>query len=93
MAAVDDSKTRRYERHVFSRAIEYVVPPGDAKKVIKGYAINISEAGLCFASTNVINEGQEIGIKTELPVLHRRGVVIWSRKIDETLYKAGLRFL
>ena len=93
MAAVDDSKKRRYERHAFSRAIEYVAPPGDAKRVIKGYAINISEAGLCFASTDVIKEGQEIGIKTELPVMHRKGIVVWSRKIDETLYKAGLRFL
>jgi hypothetical protein len=89
--AAEDREKRRHDRYPFSRAIEYVPVPD--KKVLKGFAVNISEAGLCFASSYSFEKGQQIGIRTKLPVLHQEGVIVWSYKIDETLYKAGVKFV
>lgn len=92
----DGSKKRRHIRHTFTHAIEYVSDSeGDEEvlKVSKGYAINISESGLCFASADVIRKGQKIRISTSLPVPYQTGIVVWSSMLEESLYKAGIEFV
>ncbi len=91
MATVGEGKKRRHERFVLSRAIKYVSAPEGGNQVLQGYVVNISEAGLCFVSNGAVSEGQEIRIRTELPFFHQKGVVVWSSKIDDTLFKAGLQ--
>jgi len=90
MATVEENKKRRHERFVLSRAMKYVSRLEGNDRLQQGYIINISEAGLCFVSKTAVSEGQEIGIRTELPFFHQKGVVVWSSKIDDSLYKAGL---
>lgn len=87
----EDRHKRRHERYPFSRAIEYV-PACEQRKTLTGYAVNLSESGICFASSSMLEQGQEIRIKTRLPISHQAGIVIWNVKIAETLYKAGVRF-
>jgi hypothetical protein len=92
----DESKKRRHERHTFTHAIEYVSDSESTEEVLRvsrGYAINISESGLCFASADIIREGQKIRISSSLPVPYQTGIVVWSSMIDDTLYKAGLEFV
>ncbi len=87
----EDRHTRRHERYPFSRAIEYA-PESEQKRILTGYAVNLSESGICFASSSMLEKGEEIWIRTRLPNAHQTGTVIWNAKIGETLYKAGVRF-
>lgn len=87
----ENRHTRRHERYPFVRAIEYAPTSGE-KKTLTGYGVNLSESGICFASSTWIEKGQEIRFRTRLPTSHQTGIVMWNAKIDETLFKAGVMF-
>ncbi len=60
--------------------------------VHQGVAVNISPSGLCAYLFTHIAEGQDVAIKTVLPVDCRSAEVRWIRKERDGFYSAGLQF-
>lgn len=84
---------RRDERYPFASQIEYSMRPYASGEGLKGVTIDISNLGLCMYALNPVDTGQEITIKTTLPVSWRSATVRWFEKIDNDFYKAGLSFV
>ena len=81
---------RRYERYSFPRAVKYILIPDNNGRVFDGFAVNISDCGLCISTPYILGKGQELTIKTKLPVSNQTGVVCWIKKFDDNLCKVGL---
>jgi hypothetical protein len=84
---------RRHQRYDFFCTIEYVLNPDITGEIFKGAAINISNSGLCFCISNPLSEGQEIIIKSNLPVSSQTASVCWIEKGYDDFYKVGLMFV
>lgn len=82
--------TRHHVRYTYAHAVQYDIPA--AAHTLRGFILNISEAGLCFSSPVSLREGEEVRIKTKLPFPRQRGHVRWCMKVDENVYKAGIQF-
>jgi hypothetical protein len=83
---------RQEERYSFSETIEYSLDPFSDDEIFKGIVINITKDGICLLITNPLNEGQEITIKSTIPVSSQTAVVHWIEKKDKDYYKVGLVF-
>jgi hypothetical protein len=79
---------RTHERYDFSSQIEYVV---DTNEVFEGSVTDLNNSGLCIFTANPLKEGQEISIKSVLPIPSQTAKVIWVSKHDD-FYKIGLIF-
>lgn len=68
-------------RYDFPATIEYVMgsQTGD-ESVHKGVTINLSSAGLGMYIFDLLPNGQQITIKTALPVDSRTATICWTRK-------------
>jgi hypothetical protein len=84
---------RREERYGFPYTIEYVLNPSATDEIFEGVAINISKSGLCLYTHNILREGQEITIKSIMPITSQNATVKWIEKIDHIYYKVGLVFV
>ena len=83
---------RKEERFEYPHEIEYVVDPLTTYEVFKAVAINISNSGLCLYTSTPLNEGQQITIKSTLPVHSQTAIVRWIQKLNDFYYKVGLTF-
>ena len=87
------SDKREHERHDFPSTIEYVLEPDIHDAVIhKGVTINLSNIGMALYVFDALAEGQNIFIKTALPVDYRAATVRWIRKEDRSFYLSGMQF-
>jgi len=68
---------RRETRYKFVSPVEFVLSDV-ADKTVKGVILNISSAGLCIKSSITLKKGQEIIIKSSLPVRHKTYTARWS---------------
>lgn len=84
---------RREVRFDFPSIIEYSLMPENAVKTFKGVTIDICESGLSLYLFELLKHGQEITIRTTLPVSRRTASVCWIKKIDGDMFKAGLKFV
>ena len=86
--------TRKDPRYDFPSTIEYVLgSQADDEVARKGVTIDLSAAGLCMYMFDPLPHGQEIIIKTTLPVGSRTAAICWTRKEENSLYRSGLKFI
>lgn len=85
-------KKRESERFDYPKTIDYCVEPCASEGVLKGVAINISQNGLCIYSFVPHARGQQLVIKSPLPVDHSKATVRWIQKEDDSMYRVGLGF-
>ncbi|MEW6108573.1 MAG: hypothetical protein AB1632_05285 [Nitrospirota bacterium] len=83
---------RAEPRYDFHHTIEYVLNSSAPHKIFRGVTVNQSNSGLCLYVFYSLNEGQEIIITDGLRVF-KTGSVRWNMKIDDDIYKVGLRFV
>jgi hypothetical protein len=83
---------RIHLRYAFSHPLKFIMHPIDTEEILDGVTINISDSGLCFCSSNILGEGQEIKFVSKLPFSFEKGSVRWSKKINDNFYKFGLLF-
>lgn len=85
---------RKQERFDISCTIEYIVDPFKTDAFFEGIAVNISNYGLCLLTSQPINEGQNITIKSifPIPLPSETASVVWVEKYDDLYNKIGLEF-
>lgn len=85
---------RSYRRELYLLPINYVLSANSTQETLTGSTINISNSGACIFSFDRLIEGQEIMITKGLPVSNsfQTCTVRWARKMNDSLYKAGLMF-
>ena len=81
---------RRHLRYDFARPVAYMLKPRTHGDLLIGLSSNISSSGFSICTDCLLDEGQEIFIKSALPFSGKSAVVRWSREIREGLFKSGL---
>lgn len=81
-------------RYDYPSTIEYVLgSQADDEAARKGITIDLSATGLCMYIFDPLPQGQQIVIKTALPVDSRTAVICWTRNEESSLYRSGLKFI
>lgn len=81
-------------RYDFPATIEYVTgPQSDDQAVHKGVTINLSSTGVGLYLFDLLPEGQQITIRTTLPIDSRTAAICWTRREDDNFYRSGLKFV
>jgi hypothetical protein len=70
-------ETRRETRSKFVSPVEFALSDS-ADKTVKSVIVNISDSGLCIKSSIPLKRGQEIIIKSPLPLRHKAYTVRWN---------------
>jgi len=70
-------ETRRETRYKFVSPVEFVLSDA-ADKTVKCVILNISDSGLCIKSSIPLKRGQEIIIKSSLPMRHKTYTAQWN---------------
>lgn len=83
---------RNHLRYRFVYSIEYVMRSQGANEIFTGITTDISNSGMGLYTRNALTEGQEIVIKSILPVYFDSAIVRWSEHVDESSFKIGLEF-
>jgi len=83
---------RRHGRRNYENTIHYCLNPRSDEGLLIGYGIDISEFGISMVTSYLLQKGQEITIKSSLPVAHRSAIVRWIKKHKENWYQVGLEF-
>ena len=83
---------RRDVRQPYPHVIEYSVASASDEK-LKAVAVNISNSGLALYIFSHLIQGQEILIRSFIPVDYRKASVRWIRKIDKDILQAGVMFV
>jgi hypothetical protein len=85
---------RRHVRCDFSDTIDYRIHLPDMQEIqFHGLILNISESGLCLYTSNSLNVGQELIIKTTLKAPVVRATIKWVRKYRDDLFRVGAMFI
>ncbi len=74
--------------------VEYVLNSTN-DETLKGFISDISKSGLCLYTSRHLSVGQEITIKSILPIFTNycnKASVRWIEKYDDFFYKVGLEF-
>ena len=88
------TRKRINTRYDFPATIEYVMgSQADDEPLHKGVTINLSSAGLGMYIFDHLPNGQQITIKTALPVDSRTATICWTSKKAEGFYRTGLKFI
>ena len=90
--SAEKGERRRDIRQPYPRVIEYSVTPASNEN-LKGVAVNISNSGLALYIFRHLMQGQEIHIRSFMPVDYRKASVRWVREIDEGILQAGFVFV
>jgi len=88
----DNGERRKDIRYDLPKKIEYVLNPETSGKIYSGVTVNISNSGLCLYIFHPLTKGQKIIIQSTLPVPYQTAMVLWIKKVDDDLYKAGVMF-
>jgi len=95
MSMQKPEEKRSHERYDYPSTIEYVLSPTggtDSGKVFKGVVFNISNAGIGLYVFSQHAEGEELCIKSSLPVDRKLATVRWVQQEHTGFFKAGLMF-
>jgi len=85
---------RKHRRQDFSYAVvEYVLNSNTTHETFIGFTLNVSISGLCLYTSKLLEEGQEITIKSTIPSTSKTAIVRWIEKYDDVFYKIGLVFV
>jgi PilZ domain len=84
---------RRQPRCDFSDTIDFCIKPFALDETpFHGLILNISESGLCLYTSNSLNVGQELIIKTTLRAPVVKATIRWVRKYRDDLFRIGATF-
>jgi PilZ domain len=83
---------RKYERDNRIDVVRYAPSPQTADTILKGIMQNYSYSGLCFITRHVLEEGQEIVLKSLVVLNAKKASVRWNKDIGKGNYKVGLEF-
>ncbi len=87
-----EGKERRHQRKIYVSAFAYRFPSRSAEILI-GVTSNISDSGMCVYSDASPREGDNMEVRSSLPVPFTRATVRWVKKDVDNLYKMGLMFI
>lgn len=87
-----NADTRGARRFDFLSRIEYTLDSPASPEVHKGVAINISDNGMAVYVFKPCSAGQQIFIKSTLPIEFRAVTVKWIKQEDEQYFLTGLHF-
>ena len=90
--SAEKGERRKDVRQPYPRIIEYSLTPASNEK-LRGVAVNISNSGLALYIFSHLIQGQEILIRSLMPVDYRKASVRWLREIDEGILQAGFMFV
>ena len=95
---IERESRRAHPRREYKTTVEYFFNPETGTpqgvKRIKAVTKNISDAGVCIYTMIPHEEGQRLRfVQCNALGEHCDAEVRWSKKVNETLYKAGLMFL
>jgi hypothetical protein len=93
MMSFEGDESRRQPRKAHTDNIEFCVNPTEISATLHGTLIDISESGMCLYTFRPLFEGQNIIVKSPLPVPHQKAIVRWVKKYAEDLYRVGLMFI
>lgn len=89
---------RKFTRYAVPLKISYVLE-GD-NTVYKGTTKNISSLGIRFESEKMLNEGNALELKLEIPKapnpVHAQGRLVWVKKLtleDTSSFDVGMEFV
>jgi hypothetical protein len=88
----EKSDARETNRFDFLSRIEYTLDSPTSLDVHKGVAINISDNGMAVYVFRPYPEGQQIFIKSTLPIEFRAATIRWIKQEDRHFYLTGLHF-
>ncbi len=83
---------RQVWRRDFAAVIEYA-STHESAETCKGVTVDICESGLSLYLFRRHARGEEITIRTDLPVSPKTASVRWIRRVDESVFRAGLMFV
>ncbi len=92
MRDVKGEELRRHGRRNCLRIVHYCLNPHSDGRVLIGSGIDISESGMSMYSSHPLKEGQDVIIKSALPVPHRKAIVRWIKELNKNWYQVGLEF-
>ncbi len=81
---------RLHDRYTFSAPLEFGLLRDPANDILKCTTANISADGLCIYLDKPVSEGDELAIRSVLPIICKKATVRWVRKIGIKLFIAGL---
>ena len=82
-------KKRRHLRYTYLANMAYMLNPPTSGEIFECAVVNISDSGMNFFISRLLDIGQEITIRGDLPNLARTAVVRWTKKLGE-FYSVGL---
>jgi hypothetical protein len=89
----DGVERRRHPRYVHSDNIEFRFDLSGIGTTLHGISVDSSDSGLSLYTFAPIYAGQNIAVRTTLPVPYRKATVTWVQQRSEDLYRAGLKFI
>jgi len=87
------TEPRRHGRRNLLSTVYYCLNPRSDEGLLIGSGIDISESGMSMVTSYPLKKGQNVIIKSSLPVPHRRAIVRWVMELNENCYQAGLEFM
>jgi len=90
--SAEKGERRKDVRQPYPRVIEYSLTPVSNEK-LKGVTVNISNSGLALYIFSHLIQGQEILIRSFMPVDYRKASVRWVKEIDDGILQAGCMFV
>jgi hypothetical protein len=86
------SNERKHPRNDYVTTFEYILDPTVTR--VKAVTKDISKGGLCIYTQEEHEKGQRIKI-TESTICsgHTDAEVRWSQKVDEEIFRVGLKFI
>jgi len=90
--SVEKVERRKDTRQPFPRVLEYSLTHASSEN-LKGVAVNISNSGLALYIFCHLVHGQEILIRSHIPVDYRKASLRWVREVDNGILQAGFMFV
>ncbi len=84
--------TNKYERVFLDCKIDFVLDL-ITDEIFEGIIDNISESGLCLITSKLLDQGQEIIIRSLIYLPSQTAAVCWIKPHDDVSYKVGLKFI
>ncbi|HTG01658.1 MAG TPA: PAS domain-containing protein [Nitrospirota bacterium] len=83
---------RNLARYILASPIDFVFPHDDSFSIHRGIMTDISDDGFGGYFWTDVRVGQEIIIKSKLPVAYQNAVICWVHKDKDNFFRTGLKF-
>ncbi|HAM50315.1 MAG TPA: hypothetical protein DCP92_06330 [Nitrospiraceae bacterium] len=81
------------QRDDYHHEVDYVLEPNATGKVYRAVTIDTSESGLGLYLFSPLSAGRQITIKGIFRISRKTGTIRWSKKISESVFRAGVLFI